>query len=61
VGKGSSLDLQHVTMLGCHLLAADGEITMHDTVLGLAPDKNGVWPAARGAKASALLKELTPH
>jgi hypothetical protein len=47
-------------MLGCHLLAADGEITMLDTVIGLAPEKNGVWGAARGAKASELLKELTP-
>jgi hypothetical protein len=60
VSKGGVLDLQHVTLLGCHLLAADGEVTLHDTVFGLAPDKNGVWPAARGAKASVLLKELTP-
>lgn len=61
IGKGASLDLQHVTMLGFHLLAADGEITAHDTVFGLAPEKNGLWGAARGAKAGELLKELTPH
>ena len=34
---------------------------MHDTVIGLAPEKNGVWGATRGAKASDLLKQLTPH
>ncbi|HEY3899557.1 MAG TPA: hypothetical protein VGM54_13130 [Chthoniobacter sp.] len=61
ISKGGVLDAQHVTMLGFHLLAADGEITLHDTIIGLAPDKNGVWPASRGAKAAALLKELTPH
>jgi hypothetical protein len=61
VGKDASLDLQHVTMLGFHLLAADGEITAHDTVIGLAPEKNGIWGAARGARAAELLKELTPH
>jgi len=61
IGKGGVLDAQHVTLLGCHLLAADGEVILHDTIFGLAPDKNGLWPAARGAKAAALLKELTPH
>ncbi|MDR3404719.1 MAG: hypothetical protein P4L99_19605 [Chthoniobacter sp.] len=61
VSKGGALDLQHVTLLGCHLVAADGKVTMDDTVIGLAPEKSGVWGAARGAKASALLKELTPH
>ena len=60
VGKGSLLDLQHVTLLGCHLVAADGKVTMEDTVIGLAPEKNGLWGAARGAKAGDLLKELTP-
>ncbi|MEP6670021.1 MAG: hypothetical protein ABJF10_12755 [Chthoniobacter sp.] len=61
VSKGGALDLQHVTLLGCHLVAADGKVTMDDTVIGLAPEKNGLWGAARGAKAPALLKELTPH
>jgi hypothetical protein len=60
IGKGSALDLQHVTMLGCHLVAADGKVTMEDTVIGLAPEKNGLWGAARGAKAGELLKALTP-
>jgi len=61
VGKGGVLDAQHVTMLGCNILAADGEITLHDTIFGLAPDKNGIWPSGRGAKASELLKSLTPR
>jgi hypothetical protein len=61
IGKGGVLDSQHVTMLGFHLLAADGKISLLDTIIGLAPDKNGIWPASRGAKAAALLKELTPH
>ncbi|EDY18093.1 hypothetical protein CfE428DRAFT_4229 [Chthoniobacter flavus Ellin428] len=62
VGKDATLDLQHVTMLGFHLLAVDdGKIIAQDTVFGLAPEKNGLWGAARGAKAGELLKELTPR
>jgi len=62
IGKGGALDLQHVTMLGFHLLAVDdGKISAQDTVFGLAPEKNGLWGAARGAKAGELLKELTPR
>jgi hypothetical protein len=61
IGKGGALDAQHVTMLGCHLVVADGAVTLHDAVFGLAADQSGVWPAARGAKAAALLKELTPR
>lgn len=60
IGKGGVLDLQHATILACHLVAADGKVTMEDTVLGLAPEKNGLWGAARGAKAGELLKTLTP-
>ena len=60
VGKGGVLDLQHVTVLGCHVVAADGKVTMEDVVIGLAPERNGLWGAARGAKAGDLLKALTP-
>lgn len=60
IGKGGALDLQHVTLLGCHLVAADGKVAMEDTVIGLGPEKNGLWGAARGAKAGELLKALTP-
>jgi hypothetical protein len=61
IGKGGVLEAQHVTTLGCNILAADGEITLHDTIFGVAPDRNGMFPSGRGAKAAELLKSLTPR
>jgi hypothetical protein len=60
VGKGGVFDARHLTTLGCNVVAADGDIHLQDAIFGLAPDKNGLWPSGRGAKADALLKELKP-